>query len=131
MKQKGEVTHRLELPPQLSVVHDVFHVSQLKKRLRVPEEQVSLEDLVTRDDLTYGEYHVKLLETSERVTQNKKIVQGSIESPHRRRSHLGKGRRIEGRISKLLCKVVRISRARFLLRGVGFSRPQNSNLKRN
>jgi hypothetical protein len=36
--RKGEVAYQLELPPQLSDVHDVFHVSQLKKCLRVPEE---------------------------------------------------------------------------------------------
>jgi hypothetical protein len=34
----GEVAHELELPPQLLDVHDVFHVSQLKKCLRVPNE---------------------------------------------------------------------------------------------
>jgi hypothetical protein len=36
--RKGEATYQLELPPQLSDVHDAFHVSQLKKCLRVPEE---------------------------------------------------------------------------------------------
>jgi hypothetical protein len=30
---RGEVAYQLELSPQLSVVHDVFHVSQLKKCL--------------------------------------------------------------------------------------------------
>jgi hypothetical protein len=30
---KGEVAYQLELPPQLSDVHDVFHVLQLKKCL--------------------------------------------------------------------------------------------------
>jgi hypothetical protein len=30
---KGELAYQLELPPQLSNVHDVFHVSQLKKCL--------------------------------------------------------------------------------------------------
>jgi hypothetical protein len=38
----GEVAYQLELPPQLSDVHDVFHVSQLKKCLRVPEEQLPM-----------------------------------------------------------------------------------------
>jgi hypothetical protein len=48
-------------------------MSQLKKYLQVPEEQVPLEDLVMSEDLTYQEYHVKLFEISERVTRNKKI----------------------------------------------------------
>jgi hypothetical protein len=53
-----------------------------------------------------------------------------MEPSHRRRSHLEKRRRIEGKISKLLRRVIQISRARFLLRGIGFSHPKNSNLKR-
>jgi hypothetical protein len=36
--RKGEVIYQLELLPQLSDVHDVFHVSRLKKCLRVPVE---------------------------------------------------------------------------------------------
>jgi hypothetical protein len=38
--RRGEVAYQLELPPQLSDMHDVFHVSQLKKSLRVLEEQL-------------------------------------------------------------------------------------------
>ncbi len=43
LERKGEVVYRLELPDSLSDVHDVFHVSQLKKCLRVPEEQLPME----------------------------------------------------------------------------------------
>jgi hypothetical protein len=38
LKQRGEVAYQVELPSQLLDVHDVFHVSQLRKCLRVPEE---------------------------------------------------------------------------------------------
>jgi hypothetical protein len=33
LEQRGEVAYQLELPPQLLDVHDVFHVSQLRKCL--------------------------------------------------------------------------------------------------
>jgi hypothetical protein len=61
------------LPPQLSDVHDVFHVSQLRKCLRVPEEQLPMEKLDLGGDLTYSERTVKILDTTERVTHNKVI----------------------------------------------------------
>jgi hypothetical protein len=68
LEKRGEVAYQLELPPQLSYVHDVFPVSQLKKCLRVLEEQIPMEDLDAKEGLSYQEYHVKILETSERVT---------------------------------------------------------------
>jgi hypothetical protein len=38
IERRGEVAYQLELPESLAGVHDVFHVSQLKKCLRVLEE---------------------------------------------------------------------------------------------
>jgi hypothetical protein len=72
----------LELPPQLSDVHGVFHVSQLKKCLRVPEKQIPMEDLDAKEDLTYQEYPVKILETSERVARNKRIKMCKVQWSH-------------------------------------------------
>ena len=63
----------MELPENLSGVHDVFHVSQLKKCLRLPEEQITLEELIVKEDLTYEEFQVKILETAERVTRSRVI----------------------------------------------------------
>jgi hypothetical protein len=57
----------LELAQQLFDVHDAFNVSQLKKCLRVPEERIPMEELDAKKDLSYQEYPIKILETSERV----------------------------------------------------------------
>jgi hypothetical protein len=64
-------------------VHNVFHASQLKKCMCVPEEEIPMEDLSASEDLSYQEYSVKILETSERVTQNKKIKMCKVQWSHR------------------------------------------------
>jgi hypothetical protein len=66
----------------LSDVHDVFHVSQLKKYLHVTKEQLPMEDLDAKEDLSYQEYPVKILETSDRVTRNKKIRMCKVQWTH-------------------------------------------------
>jgi hypothetical protein len=52
LEKRCEVAYQMELPPQLSDVHDVFHVSQLKKRMCMPEEQLPMEDLDDKADLS-------------------------------------------------------------------------------
>jgi hypothetical protein len=81
-RRVGEMAYQLELPDNLSDVHDVFHVSQLKKCLRVPEEQLPLEDLSVQDDLTYEEYPIKILDTLTRVTRNKVIKMCKVQWSH-------------------------------------------------
>jgi hypothetical protein len=80
--RRGEVAYQLELPLQLSDVHDVFHVSQLKKCLRVPEEQLTMEVLNLGGDLTYSERPVKILDAAERVTHNKIIKMCKVQWSH-------------------------------------------------
>ncbi|WVZ93521.1 hypothetical protein U9M48_039493 [Paspalum notatum var. saurae] len=82
VERKGEVAYKLELPSNLSGIHDVFHVSQLKKCLRVPEEQAPLEGLDVQEDLTYTEHPVKILETSERVTRNRRVKMCRVQWKH-------------------------------------------------
>jgi hypothetical protein len=82
LEKRGEVVYQLELPPQLSDVHDVFHVSQLKKCLCVPEKQIPIEDLDAMKDLSYQEYPVKILETSEKVMRNKRIKMCKVQWSH-------------------------------------------------
>jgi hypothetical protein len=82
LEKRGEVAYQFELPPQLSDVHDVLHVSQLKKCLHVPEEHIPMEDLDAKEDSSYQEYPVKILETSKRVTQNKKMKMCNVQWSH-------------------------------------------------
>jgi hypothetical protein len=62
------VSYQPSLLEDLSAVHDVFHMSQLKKCLRVPEEQLSVEGLEVQEDLTYIEKPTQILENADRVT---------------------------------------------------------------
>lgn len=71
--RRGEVAYQLELPPELAVVHDVFHVSQLRKCLRVPEEQVPIQKVDVQKDLTYTERPIKILDEKERRMRRKNI----------------------------------------------------------
>jgi len=70
VRQCGPVAYRLQLPDILSVVHDVFHISQLKKCLWVPDEAIEIEGLSLQPDLTYIEHPIKILGEKERVTRN-------------------------------------------------------------
>jgi hypothetical protein len=80
--RKEKVAYQLKLPPQLSDVHDVFHVSQPKKCLRVLEEQLPMEELDLGGDITYSERLVKILDTAERVTRNKVIKMCKVQWSH-------------------------------------------------
>jgi hypothetical protein len=72
-RRVGEMAYQLELPNNLSDVHNVFHVSQLKKCLLVPEEQLLMDELSVQGDLTYMEYPTKILDTLTQVTRKKVI----------------------------------------------------------
>ena len=70
LERCGEVAYQLELPESLLGVHNVLHVSRLKKCFRIPEEQIPLEELIVKEDLTYEEFLVKILKTVERVVRS-------------------------------------------------------------
>jgi hypothetical protein len=71
LAQCGSVAYKVKLPEHLSAIHDVIHVSQLKKCLQVPDKVVEALDVTLESDLTYSEHHVKIVDQQERVTRRK------------------------------------------------------------
>jgi hypothetical protein len=67
------MTYKLELLPSLARVHDIFHVSQLKKCLKAPVDVVLLELTLLEADLTYPEHPIKILDQKNHVTWCKVI----------------------------------------------------------
>jgi hypothetical protein len=78
----GEVAYQLSLPEDLSALHDVFHVSYLKKCLHVLEEQLPVQGLEVQEDLTYIEKPTQILETADRVTRRNTIRMCNVRWGH-------------------------------------------------
>jgi hypothetical protein len=73
LKICGPVAYKIRLPSQLAAIHDVFHISQLKKCIKVPTEIVETRAIEIEPDLSYTEQPIQILDTKERVTRMKKI----------------------------------------------------------
>jgi len=71
MEVCGPVAYRVRLPPQLSAIHNIFHVSQPKKCVRVPTEIIEQQEILVEPDLSYVEYPLKVLDQKERVLDEK------------------------------------------------------------
>jgi hypothetical protein len=73
LKKLGVMAYKLELPPSLVGVHDMFHVSQLKKCLKAPIDVIINDVTPLEVDLSYPEHPVKLLGQQDRVMRRRTI----------------------------------------------------------
>ncbi|KAM2088514.1 hypothetical protein ACFX1T_032585 [Malus domestica] len=69
----GEVAYRLELPPELSKVHNVFHVSMLRHYVSNPSHVIPPQPLEINPDLTYDEEPVTILDWKDKTLRNKTV----------------------------------------------------------
>ncbi|MCI69764.1 hypothetical protein A2U01_0091027, partial [Trifolium medium] len=49
----GKVAYRIALPPVLSQIHDVFHVSQLRKYTPDPSHVITPDDIQLKENLSF------------------------------------------------------------------------------
>ena len=73
IEKVGPVAYRLALPPELEKIHNVFHVSMLKRYRSDPSHVVSSEIIELYPDLTYEEEPVEILAQEVKELRNKRI----------------------------------------------------------
>ena len=71
LERVGEVAYRLALPPQSAGVHDVFHVSMLRKYEPDPSHMLDWTDLEIDEDAAYEERPVRVLDRRDQVLRGK------------------------------------------------------------
>ena len=69
----GPVAYRLALPLELQKIHDVFHVSMLRRYRSDPSHVIPTEDIEIRSDLTYEEESVQILAREVKELRNKRV----------------------------------------------------------
>ncbi|XP_050267314.1 uncharacterized protein LOC126712144 [Quercus robur] len=73
LKRIGKVSYKLALPPTLAGVHNVFHVSMLRRYIPNPSHVLNYEPLKIKDNLTYEEVPIQILDCKDQVLRTKTI----------------------------------------------------------
>nr|CAD1838710.1 unnamed protein product [Ananas comosus var. bracteatus] len=73
LERVGPVAYRIALPPRLAGIHDVFHVSALRKYVFGPSDVIDFTPLEIGEDLSYEEQPVRILARESRELRNRVI----------------------------------------------------------
>ncbi|WOG96005.1 hypothetical protein DCAR_0415335 [Daucus carota subsp. sativus] len=71
LKKVGRVAYELALPPQMQHIHNVFHISMLRKYNADASHVIEYEPLEIQPDLSYVEQPVEILDRKEKALRNK------------------------------------------------------------
>ncbi|XP_070010319.1 uncharacterized protein [Nicotiana sylvestris] len=78
----GQVAYKLELPPEMSMVHPVFHVSMLRKVVGDLSSIVPVETIEVNEELSYEEVPVAILDMQVRKLRNKEIASVKVDKAY-------------------------------------------------
>ncbi|KAL6125051.1 hypothetical protein ACLB2K_077559 [Fragaria x ananassa] len=73
IERVGSLAYRLALPPELSRIHNVFHVSMFRKYIAYPSHVLEEQPISLQKDLSYEEEPVQILDRKEQVLRSKSI----------------------------------------------------------
>ncbi|XP_050876342.1 uncharacterized protein LOC127080053 [Lathyrus oleraceus] len=73
-KKVGDVAYRIMLPPSLANLHDVFHMSQLRRYIMDPSHVVQLDDVKVRDNLTVETLPMRIEDREVKQLRSKEIA---------------------------------------------------------
>ena len=68
------MAYKLDLPQELAAVHTVFHISMLKKFLGDPSLIVPTKNMGIKDNLSYEEVSVQILDRQVRKFRTKEVL---------------------------------------------------------
>jgi len=74
VEKVGVVVYRIALPPSLSNLRDVFHVSQLRKYVYDESHVIQVDELKVRDNLTVETWPVRIEDREVKHLRGKEIV---------------------------------------------------------
>ena len=74
LSRVGDVAYKFSLPPNLSVVHPVFHVSMLRNYIPHESHVLSLDSVELSPDLTFEEEPIAILDRQVRKLRTKEIA---------------------------------------------------------
>ena len=73
LSKVGPVAYKLKLPPELSRIHDTFHVSMLRKYIPDPSHVLREQPMQLKENLTYEETPMQIIDRKEQVLRIKVI----------------------------------------------------------